>query len=122
MTGIRRSVVVEEGASMQFSQAAAAEAYLERKNIRGSLARWAEHCGFKPAGHHRMLIEYLEKVARGEIDAAGGVHAAGQSPKAPMPPFCFRPGCYRRIPRPSFSPPATPPSWPNAGAAGSEIW
>jgi predicted phage terminase large subunit-like protein len=52
---------------MQLSQEKAAEAYLARKAIRASLAKWAEHCGFIPARHHRMLIEHLERVARGEI-------------------------------------------------------
>jgi putative intracellular protease/amidase len=53
---------------MQLSQERAAAEVMYRREVRGSLARWAEHCGFKPAAHHRMLIEHLEKVARGEID------------------------------------------------------
>jgi hypothetical protein len=34
--------------------------------IRQNLTEWCRHCGFKPAAHHRLLIEELEKVARGE--------------------------------------------------------
>ena len=52
---------------MQLSRQAAADEVIRRRAIRASLVKWAEHCGFKPARHHRMLIEYLEKVARGEI-------------------------------------------------------
>jgi predicted phage terminase large subunit-like protein len=45
----------------------AASEILRRKQIRTSLAKWAEHCGFLPARHHRLLIEHLEAVARGDI-------------------------------------------------------
>jgi len=51
---------------MLSAEKAAAE-IIRRKQIRTSLAKWAEHCGYLPARHHRLLIEYLEKVARGEI-------------------------------------------------------
>ena len=69
----------------------AAAAYLERKAIRGSLAKWAEHCGFIPARHHRMLIEHLEKVASGEIMRLA-CSCRRAAPKAPTPLFCFRLG------------------------------
>ena len=57
------------------------------------MAKWAEHCGFKPAAHHRMLIEYLEKVARGEIDRLAVFMPPGSAKSRPMPQFCFRRGC-----------------------------
>jgi predicted phage terminase large subunit-like protein len=45
----------------------AASEIIRRKQIRTSLAKWAEFNGFVPARHHRMLIEHLEAVARGDI-------------------------------------------------------
>ena len=39
-----------------------------RRSIRRSLTDWSLHCGFVPAAHHRLLIEKLEAVARGEVD------------------------------------------------------
>ena len=45
----------------------AASEILRRKQIRTSLAKWAEHNGFLPARHHRLLIEHLEAVQRGDI-------------------------------------------------------
>lgn len=40
---------------------------LNRRKIRASFTEWVKHCGFTPAAHHRLLIEKLEAVARGEI-------------------------------------------------------
>jgi predicted phage terminase large subunit-like protein len=51
-----------------FSAEKAASEILRRKQIRASLSKWAEHCGFVPARHHRLLIEHLEAVARGDIE------------------------------------------------------
>ena len=45
----------------------AATEIIRRRQIRASLTKWAEHNGFTPARHHRLLIEHLEAVARGEI-------------------------------------------------------
>jgi predicted phage terminase large subunit-like protein len=39
-----------------------------RRSIRRSLTEWCELCGFKPARHHRLLIDRLERVTKGEID------------------------------------------------------
>lgn len=42
---------------------------LEQKRqfaIRASLTKWCQSCGFEPALHHKLLIEELEAVARGE--------------------------------------------------------
>lgn len=46
------------------------ELLAERKcrEIRGSLTAWARHCGYEPAKHHRLLIQKLEALQRGEID------------------------------------------------------
>ena len=46
----------------------AAATLLERRTIRRSLIELARYCGFEPARHHRLLIEKLEAVGRGEID------------------------------------------------------
>jgi predicted phage terminase large subunit-like protein len=46
----------------------AAALLLQRRKARASLTEWARHCGFEPAPHHRLLIDRLEKVSRGEID------------------------------------------------------
>lgn len=47
-------------------QANAARALLERRAIRNDLNKWAEHCGFAPALHHRVINRELEAVERGE--------------------------------------------------------
>jgi predicted phage terminase large subunit-like protein len=41
---------------------------LQTTLVRQSLTEWCRLCGFEPAAHHRLLIDRLEKVARGEID------------------------------------------------------
>src|SRR5258708_23956286 len=38
-----------------------------RRRVRRSLLEWCRHCGYEPASHHRLLIDRLERVARGEI-------------------------------------------------------
>jgi hypothetical protein len=45
----------------------AAELLLKRRRIRRSLIEWSRYCGYEPALHHRLLIDRLERVARGEI-------------------------------------------------------
>jgi predicted phage terminase large subunit-like protein len=40
---------------------------LLRNQLRGSLQKWCEYNGFRPARHHRLIIEKLEAVARGDI-------------------------------------------------------
>ena len=45
----------------------AATEIIRRKQIRTSLTKWCEYNGFKPARHHRLLLEKLEAVQRGEI-------------------------------------------------------
>ena len=46
----------------------AAELLLARRKASTSLVAWARYCGFEPAAHHRLLIEKLEAVSRGETD------------------------------------------------------
>jgi predicted phage terminase large subunit-like protein len=45
----------------------AAEILLKRRRVRSSLVEWCRHCGYEPAPHHRLLLDRLERVARGEI-------------------------------------------------------
>src|SRR5215471_11587847 len=45
----------------------AADLLLKRRRLRRSLIEWSRYCGFEPAAHHRLLIDGLERVARGEI-------------------------------------------------------
>jgi hypothetical protein len=45
----------------------AATEIIRRKQIRTSLQKWCEHNGYIPARHHRLLIEKLEALARGDI-------------------------------------------------------
>jgi predicted phage terminase large subunit-like protein len=45
----------------------AAQEIIRRKQIRTSLDKWAEHNGYKPAKHHRLLNSKLEAVVRGDI-------------------------------------------------------
>lgn len=40
---------------------------LRRRLIRRSLIEWCRCCGYEPAPHHKLVIEKLEAVARGEI-------------------------------------------------------
>lgn len=54
--------------SLPVSRAEAAHELLRRRAIRGSLTEWCRACGFEPAAHHRLIIEKLEAVDRGEID------------------------------------------------------
>src|SRR3954469_21197733 len=47
--------------------ATAAEVLLARRRMRRSLSAWCQHCGYEPAPHHKLLIDRLERVARGEV-------------------------------------------------------
>ena len=52
----------------QLKVAAATQELLDRREIRRSLTAWARKIGFEPAHHHQVLINFLERVARGEIN------------------------------------------------------
>src|SRR5687768_1813573 len=54
--------------SLQISRQEAATTLLTRRSIRKNLTEWCQFCGFEPARHHRLLIEKLEAVTRGDID------------------------------------------------------
>jgi hypothetical protein len=56
-----------EFGGLDISPAIAAELLLKRRRVRRSLIEWCRYCGYEPALHHRLLIDRLERVARGEI-------------------------------------------------------
>ena len=62
-----RSMAAPEFGAMDVSPALVAEILLKRRRVRRSLIEWCRHCGYEPAPHHRLLIDRLERVARGEI-------------------------------------------------------
>src|ERR1700730_5263052 len=62
-----RSATEPEFGASEISPAMAAELLLKRRRIRRSLIEWSRYCGYAPAPHHRLLIDRLERVARGEI-------------------------------------------------------
>lgn len=39
-----------------------------RRKIQANLIEWARFCGFEPARHHRLLLDKLDAVSRGDID------------------------------------------------------
>lgn len=45
----------------------AAEKLLERRNARRDLVAWSRLCGYEPAAHHRMILEKLALVEKGEL-------------------------------------------------------
>src|ERR1700730_1892520 len=62
-----RSATEPELGASEISPAIAAALLLKRRRIRRSLIEWSLCCGYEPAPHHRLLIDRLERVARGEI-------------------------------------------------------
>src|SRR3954447_15408541 len=65
----RSSLVAEaELGACGISPAQLARILLKRRRVRRSFLEWCRYCGFKPAAHHQLLIDRLERVARGEIN------------------------------------------------------
>jgi predicted phage terminase large subunit-like protein len=54
--------------NLQVSRPEAAKELLNRRSIRRSLTDWCQYAGFEPARHHRLLIEKLEAISRGDSD------------------------------------------------------
>ena len=44
---------------------------LRRRSVRRSLTDFCRACGFEPAAHHRLIIEGLEGIVRGDYDRLG---------------------------------------------------
>jgi predicted phage terminase large subunit-like protein len=53
--------------TQQVTRATAAQVLLSRRRVRNSLTEWCRHCGFEPAQHHKLLIDRLEAVERGDV-------------------------------------------------------
>ncbi len=53
--------------NLPISRSEAAKEIIQRRSIRRSLTEFARLCGFEPARHHKILIEALEAVERGDI-------------------------------------------------------
>jgi hypothetical protein len=53
--------------SQELSVEEAARRLLRRRTIPRNFIEWCRHCGYEPAPHHRLIIDGLERVARGEI-------------------------------------------------------
>jgi hypothetical protein len=62
-----RSATEPEFGASEISPAMAAKLLLKRRRIRRSLIEWSRYCGCEPAPHHKLLIDRLERVFRGEI-------------------------------------------------------
>src|SRR4030081_4100834 len=62
-----RSSTEPEFGALDISPALVAEMLLKRRRVRRSLSEGCQRCGYEPAPHHRLLIDRLERVARGEI-------------------------------------------------------
>src|SRR5258708_26555246 len=62
-----RSTIRPGVGDADISPAIAAAILLKRRRVRRSLLEWCRYCGYEPAPHHRLLIDRLERVARGEI-------------------------------------------------------
>ncbi len=53
--------------NLQISRSEAAKEIIQRRSIRSSLTSFARLCGFEPAAHHKLLIDALEAVERGDL-------------------------------------------------------
>jgi predicted phage terminase large subunit-like protein len=60
-------MALEPGLNFDLDPRSAAGIYLDRKACRESLTAWVRKAGFEPAAHHRLMIEKLEQVSRGEV-------------------------------------------------------
>jgi hypothetical protein len=60
-------MTTSESEAQSISPARVASELLKRRRIRRNFIEWCRYCGFKPAAHHRLLINRLERVARGKI-------------------------------------------------------
>src|SRR6266404_3382869 len=61
-----QSTATPEFGTWNVTPALVAEILLKRRRIRRSLIEWCRHCGYEPAPHHKLLIDRLERVVRGE--------------------------------------------------------
>jgi predicted phage terminase large subunit-like protein len=79
----------------------AAEEILRRKAIRASFAEWCKSQGYIPARHHRLLIEKLEALCRGDILRLAFFLPPG-SAKSTYASMLFPPWCMAQHPKAQF--------------------
>jgi len=79
----------------------AASEILWRKQVRTRLSSWCEANGYFPARHHRLLIEKLEAVARGEIIRLAVFMPPG-SAKSTYASILFPPWVMAQLPQAQF--------------------
>ena len=73
---------------------------LDREMVRRSLTEWCRRCGYVPAKHHRLIVNKLERVARGEIDRLALFMPPGSAKSTyAMRSNCFCPERCRRSKR-----------------------
>jgi predicted phage terminase large subunit-like protein len=79
----------------------AAGEILRRKQLRSSLAGWCKANDYIPARHHRLLIEKLEALARGDILRLAVFMPPG-SAKSTYASVLFPPWCMAQHPKAQF--------------------
>ncbi|QIO34329.1 hypothetical protein [Bradyrhizobium sp. 1(2017)] len=79
----------------------AAGEILRRKLLRASLAEWCIANGYTPARHHRLLIDKLEALARGDIPRLAIFMPPG-SAKSTYASVLFPPWCMGQHPKAQF--------------------
>jgi hypothetical protein len=77
---------------------------LQKRKCQTSLLEWSKVCvkdyGFKPARHHKLIIEYLEKIISGEIDRLM-IFAPPGSAKSTYTSELLPPYWFKQFPRSS---------------------
>jgi hypothetical protein len=104
-----------EFGALDVSPARVAEILLKRRRIRRSLIEWCQHCGYEPAPHHKLLIDRLERVVRGETKRLAVFMPPG-SAKSTYGSMLFPPYVMANAPKQSLRR-RTRLSWPRDGAA-----
>src|SRR5258708_32237391 len=87
--------------AQQAKRVTAAQVLLNRRRVRSNLTEWCRHCGFEPAQHHRLLIDRLEAVERGDIKRLAVFMPPG-SAKSTYGSILFPPHGMAREPGPSL--------------------
>jgi predicted phage terminase large subunit-like protein len=82
----------------QISRSEAAKELLRRRQIRRNLIDWCRFAGYEPAAHHRLLIDKLEQVSRGELDRLAIFMPPGAA-KSTYSSILFPPHFLARYPR-----------------------
>lgn len=81
----------------------AAEEILRRKLIRSDLSEWSKSQGYTPARHHKLLIEKLELLARGELRVPRlAIFMPPGSAKSTYASVLFPPWCMSMHPKAQF--------------------